>query len=727
MRFKLALVTVVLSIAPLWAQVNATGTFAGQVTDPSGKAIPNAQVRLVDQQTGIEVTKRTGSDGYYAFPLVKPGIYSIKVNASGFADATRPDLVLEIDQTVQQDLTMQISGASTQIVVSGAAPLLNTETTEVGNVITQHTVQQLPLNGRNFSQLALLVPGTNPGPVGGIRTQGNGNETQRAGAEVIADGSRGSFNLFLIDGLDDRDQSVGTLKVFPTLEGIEEFKVQVGNYDAGFASGGAVVNVITRSGGNQFHGSAFEFLRNSDLDARRFFDAAKPQFQQNQFGGAIGGPIRTNKTFFFADYQGLRVHSAASSILTVPTAAMRTGDFSAYPAVIYDPNSYNAATNTRTPFTGNVIRQDQIDPIARNLLAIFPLPNLPGVVNNLRINPLQVNAQDQFDVRGDQVLGQRDTMFARYTWGRANITYPDTPVMINGAINPLAFAQGSTVAGSLTLNHAPSQQATWQEIHQFTPNITNQLALGYTRFFLQVSTLASGTNIAQKLGLNGADTGQNAADMASLVISGETGYNSGSLPEIIPQNTWQLSDTVSYTRGAHNLRFGFSAIQNRFGFFQLNAPSGTLSFTGTYTNNPAGPAGTGAGFADFLLGLPVSSAKSTFAEGVPYLRYSEYGGFVAGSVACNVAAHPQSRTSLRSVHAGVRAAQQAIRSLLGFRNSCTGGTKRHIFEHSSNPKARLQPENRRRLSARRQNRDSQRIRTVLLQRGGHRRLVAPVY
>jgi hypothetical protein len=178
------------------------------------------------------------------------------------------------------------------------------------------------------------------------------------------------------------------------------------------------------------------------------------------------------------------------------------------------------------------------------------------------------------------------------------------------------------------LNHAPSQQATWQEIHQFTPNITNQLALGYTRFFLQVSTLASGTNIAQKLGLNGANTGQNAADMASLVISGETGYNSGSLPEIIPQNTWQLSDTVSYTRGAHNLRFGFAGIQNRFGFFQLSAPSGSLSFTGTYTNNPASPAGTGAGFADFLLGLPVSSAKSTFPQGVPYLRYSEYGGFV---------------------------------------------------------------------------------------------------
>src|SRR5208337_2216423 len=156
---------------------------------------------------------------------------------------------------------------------------------------------------------------------------------------------------------------VGTIKVFPNLESIEEFKVQVGNYDAGFASGGAVVNVITRLGSNEIHGSAFEFLRNSDLDARQFFDAAKPQFQQNQFGGAIGGPIRKNKTFFFADYQGLRLHTALTSILSEPTSAMRGGDFSRYPTIIYDPTTYNSTTNTRMPFLGNMIPASDIDPV----------------------------------------------------------------------------------------------------------------------------------------------------------------------------------------------------------------------------------------------------------------------------------------------------------------------------------------------------------------------------
>ena len=216
--------------------------------------------------------------------------------------------------------------------MTGAVPLLNTESGEIGSVISRRSIEQLPLNGRNFSQLG--ITGARNKPRSGwrhSRVQGNGNETQRAGAEIIADGSRGSFNNFMIDGMDDRDQSVGTIKVFPNLESIQEFQVQTGNYDAEFASGGAVVNVITRSGSNQIHGSAFEFLRNDALDARQFFDAQKPQFQQNQFGFAIGGPIRKNKTFFFGDYQGLRVHTAPTSILSEPTAAMRTGDFSSYP------------------------------------------------------------------------------------------------------------------------------------------------------------------------------------------------------------------------------------------------------------------------------------------------------------------------------------------------------------------------------------------------------------
>src|SRR3954453_24090428 len=388
--FRAALLAAILVCSPaalLLGQVNATGTFSGQVTDPTGAAVPNAAVKVTDQQTGIVTSKQTASDGYFTVPLLKPGIYSIEVSAPGFSTALRKDVTLQIQQVIQEDFTLQVGNMQQQITVEGGAPLLNTESTELGNVLTEHSTQQLPLNGRNFSQLALLVPGTNPGPVGGIRTQGNGNETQRAGAEIVASGSRGSFNTFMIDGLDDRDQSVGTVKVFPNLESINEFKVQVGNYSAEFAGGGAVVNVITRSGGNDFHGSAFEFLRNNAFDARQFFDARKPQFQQNQFGGALGGPIKKNKTFFFGDYQGLRVHTASTSVVTEPTAAMRAGDFVGV-ATLVDP-----ASPTRQQFAGNVIPANRIDPMARNLMAIAPETNLPGLRNNLRLNNLAVQVQ----------------------------------------------------------------------------------------------------------------------------------------------------------------------------------------------------------------------------------------------------------------------------------------------------------------------------------------------
>jgi outer membrane receptor protein involved in Fe transport len=619
---------IVVFAVPLSAQVNATGSIAGQVRDGSGATVPNAQIVVTEQPTGISWAASTATDGYYTVPLLSPSVYSVRVTAPGFETGVRRDLMLQIGQTVRQDFTLQVGDVRTNVMVTGDPPLLNTESSEIGNVISIHETEQLPLNGRNFSQLALLVPGANPGPVGGIRTQGNGNETQRAGAEIVANGARGSFNSFMIDGIDDRDQSVGTIKVFPNLEAIQGFQVQTGNYDAQFASGGAVVNVITRSGSNELHGSAFEFLRNSALDARQYFDARKPQFQLNQFGVAIGGPIRKNRTFFFFDYQGLRIHTAATSILTEPTAAMRAGDFSAFPSIIYDPASFNPSTNTRTAFAGNVIAPGRIDPIAKNLLAIFPLPNLPGVRNNLRINPLRVQVEDQFDVRVDHRFSDRDSGFARYTYGRADISYPATPVLIDGIINPLAFAQGTSTSGSLEPNHAPSYQATLQEVHHFTPNLLNQFALGYTRLVLLVTPLDEGLNTASLLGLQGANTGPNSDAMSSLTISGQSGYSSANLPEDVPQNTYQISDTLFYTRGAHLLRFGFSAIQNRFGFFQLGSPSGALSYTGIYTNNPANPTGTGTGFADFLLGLPVSVSKSSFPQGTPFARYSEYGAFI---------------------------------------------------------------------------------------------------
>ncbi len=619
-RFTLMLL---MCAGPSWTQVNATGTISGQVTDPRGASVPNAVVKVTEQTTGILDTVTTGTDGYYTASFLKPGVYSVEVTAPGFSIGVAKNLTLDIQKVLQQNFQLQVGTVQQTVNVEGATALLNTESTEVGDIITPTSIIQLPLNGRNFSQLGLLVPGVTPGPVGGIRQSQGGNETQRDGAEITTSGARGSFNLFTIDGLDDRDQVVGTIKIFPNLESIGEFKMQVANTDAEFATGGAVVNVITRSGTNAFHGSAFEFLRNQDLDSRGYFDGAKAPFRQNLFGGSIGGPIRKNKTFFFADYQGQNKHTATTVLDSEPTAAMRSGNYNGVDTV-YDPNTYNSSTNTRTPFANNTIPASRFDPVGVNLLQVFALPNLPGVVNNFRFSPLTVQTQNEWDGRLDQTFTEKDSMFARYTYGGEDQKIPaDFPVQQNGVLNPLAFV-GSTGR----VNHAPSTQATLQEIHTFSPNLVNQIALGYTRWYLDVTNADIGNDTSQKLGLQGSNTTYEGSGLAVLSLSGYTGESaSNSIPEIVPQNTEQLSDTISWTHGQHSMKFGGSVIHNDFGFFQLTSPAGALTYTGTYTNNPVSTSGTGNPWADFLLGLPASSSKVSVPYGVPYLSYTEGGLF----------------------------------------------------------------------------------------------------
>ncbi len=608
---------------PLSAQVNATGTISGQVTDPGGAAVPNASVKVTEQNTGLQATVTSAADGYYTVSFLKPGIYTVEVSAKGFSTEAAKNLSLDIQRVAQQNFKLRVGAIEQHVDVEGTAALLNTETVEVGNIINQTSIDQLPLNGRNFSQLALLVPGTTPGPVGGIRQSQGGNETQRDGAEITTSGARGSFNLFTIDGLDDRDQVVGTIKIFPNLESIGEFKMQVANTDAEFATGGAVVNVITRSGSNAFHGSAFEFLRNQDLDSRGYFDGAKAPFRQNLFGGSIGGPIKKNKTFFFADYQGQRKHTATTAIDSEPTAAMRAGNYNGV-ATVYDPSTYVASSNTRQPFPGDVVPTSRFDPVGVNLLQVFALPNLSGVVNNFRFTPLTVQSQNEWDGRLDHTFSEKDSMFARYTYGGEDQMIPgDFPFVLNGALNPLAF-----VCCCGRVNHAPSTQATLQEIHSFSPTLVNQLALGYTRWYLDVTNADIGYNTSQKLGLQGSNTSYEGSGLAVLSLSGYTGESaSNSIPEIVPQNTLQLSDTVSWTHGKHSMKFGGSVIHNDFGFFQLTSPAGSLSYSGTYTNNPTSSSGTGSPWADFLLGLPASSSKVSVPDGVPYLAYTESGLF----------------------------------------------------------------------------------------------------
>jgi hypothetical protein len=612
------------------AHGQANGAISGHVTDTTGASLTNASVVITETQTGVASTTITNDSGFYTVNQLKPGIYSVQVRAQGFRAALSKNLTLQVAQVLQQDFSLQIGNVQENVNVTASAPLLNTETTDLGNVVDRTPIMQLPLNGRNFSQLALLVPGTNAGEMGGTRSTGNGNETQRGGANVVANGARATFNTYLIDGLNDNDQLIGTIKVFPNIEDIQEFKVQIGNYDTQYMGGGAVINVTTASGSNNLHGSLFEFVRNDALNAREYFDAPGviPPYKQNQFGGSISGPIKKEKIFYFGDFQGLRVHQSFSSIVSEPTVRMRSGDFGEISNVIYDPATYNSSTNTRTAFTSNgfnVIPTNRLDPVAISLLQTMPVPNLPGTVNNTRLNQLQSNSQNQFDVRVDAVLSSKDSVFARYTYGTAQINFPNTPLLLNGKLNPLAFAQPS--GNGLRNNSDPSQQATLQGTHTFSPVLNNQFILGYTREALNVAPIDQGYNTSTKLGLVGSDYPGQGSSLVATSFSNYLGFSSSNMPEIVPQNTIEAADSMTYVHGAHVFVYGADFIHNNFGFLQVTALSGKLSWTGNYTNNPASSSKTGYDFADYMLGLPSSSTITSVASGTPVVSYSEFGSY----------------------------------------------------------------------------------------------------
>jgi hypothetical protein len=628
-------IVLALSFASNATAQTATGTIMGRVTDPSGAAVPGVNVTITEQNTGVPVKVKAATDGNYSVPFLKPGTYSVVVEASGFQRAERTNMILQVQAILEADFQLQIGVVSQKVsVVSEIAPVLQTASTEQGNVIDEQATQQLPLNGRNFSSLAVLAPGTNGGAQGNTQQTGGGNEMQRGGASVVANGGRDQFNDYLIDGLDDRDVAVGGIKVLPNLEGIEEFKDATGNYNAEFASGGAVVQVISRGGSNVIHGSAFEFFRNAGvLDARNELPFAPnvTPYYQNQWGGAVGGPIRKDKTFFFFDFQGFEYNKGSLVTLSEPTAAEEQGNFTAVPDVIYDPTTYNATTNTRTCFGApnpctNIIPTARLNQEAQNILPVYAPPNLSGIANNLTYDDVSDMRQTQFDVRIDHTVSPQDSFFARVTDGTSKLLWPGSapyPSSQNGGINPYTYT------GTNRANYAPSGQGTAQWTHIFSPTLINEFALGYTRFGLRVVPSDQGEDIATKVGITGANTCGICTSMTTLAVSNITEvYPANSVPEVVPQNAYQLNDTLAYVHGAHSMKFGFQGIHELFGFEQLGSLDGSLSFTGVYTNNPASSKGTGWAFADFMLGLPVSWGKGVYVQGTADVHYTEAGVFV---------------------------------------------------------------------------------------------------
>ena len=415
-------------------------SLAGTVTDNSGAVVPGVSVKVTNEATNTSVSLETDAAGDYRAVNLTPGSYAVEAEKPGFQRYAAKGLVLQVAQEARLDIRLQLGGVEQTIEVTGAAALLQTEGSTVGQVIDTKPIETLPLNGRNIVQLAVLAPGVTGlsySQTGTINSGLRPDELRPGGTTLLANGARDSSNQLLLDGIDNSEMISQTFVVRPPVEGVQEFKAITNNAGAEYGrAGGAVLVTSTKSGGNSFHGSAFEYVRNSALDAKNFFDRADlpiPQYQLNQFGASLGGPIVRNHTFFFADYEGYREKQGQTKVITVPTVAEKTGNFAGVARNgVFDPASTVAVNNggtityTRTRFPNDIIPASRFDPLAARIVALYPDPQSSALVNNYISNPQKLSNLDRGDIRIDHQITPNQTLFGRYSIDNSDLHIPNT-------------------------------------------------------------------------------------------------------------------------------------------------------------------------------------------------------------------------------------------------------------------------------------------------------------
>jgi hypothetical protein len=586
-----------LLVTPAFAQLDS-GTIVGYVRDQSGAAVQSATVLITSQATNAQWTVTSDDHGDYVSPPLRAGMYSVRVEAPGFKSATKENITVQVQDRLRIDFDMSIGAVSENVEVSADSQVIQTETSSLGQVISSKQITDLPLNGRDYVQLATLTTGvvrTSSGTNGNIGGSSTGGQNS-----FVANGARGTLNNFLLDGIDNNSNDNGGLILRTSVDAIEEFKIQTNSFSAEFGrSGGAAINAVIKSGTNSIHGTLFEFFRNSALDARDFFEdpaAKKASFKQNQFGVTLGGPILKNKLFAFGDYQGTRIRNPQTLISSVPTAAVRTGDFSGTEnAVIFDPQ-------TGLPFPGNVIPADRIDPISQAMLNLYPLPNTDGFRNNFRISPTENDRIDQGDGRLDYNISSSNQLFGRYSMsGRLDVVPTPLPGLANGG------------GGATGKGFEDTKGAALGYTHIFSPSVVNEFRLGFNYVHVRRGVPLEGNQLPPpELRVPGVPDNPSTNGITLFRPNGyrRTG-DPGFAPTILASQERQIRDVLSLNRGRHTIKVGAEMRWSEFNIFQVADPNGTFTFTGQFTSDPAGIVDSGSSVADELLGLPLTSSIST--------------------------------------------------------------------------------------------------------------------
>ncbi len=652
-------------IAMMWpAQTAAqavSGTILGSVSDASGAAVSGVKIAITHMQTGLTRLVTSDSQGEYVAPSLPPGLYNISAEAPGFKKLSLDNVQLNVDQKARVDLKLEVGATTESVTIEGVAPLVQTESSDLSGTVSETQIKNLPLNGRDFVHLTRTLPGVLRG-IPGANIDGAGSLAWRASASFSANGMRTRDNNFMLDGVDNNETWLNSVVIFPSIDALEEFKVQTSTYSAEFGrSSGGVVNIQIKSGQNALHGSGFEFLRNDALDANNFFNnkngRAKPPFKQNQFGGTLGGPIRHDKMFFFGDYQGGRIRDSQTFLSTVPSEKMRVGDFSELlganlcanpstgvkgvcggaltePLMVTDTanNTLQARVGmifdplTRRQFAGNVIPIAMFDPVAKNIIEqLYPHGNVAGtraangqIVNNYLRNPVLAREDDQFDVKIDNYFSQNNHFFGRYSFERTHRFLPAT-LEHGDAGTTFGAGTGLIRAQSLALN----------DTHTFSPRWLNEFRFGFSRIAFKVTSIDAGTNLAQAVGIPGVNITDTATAMSQITFTPgdirNLGANSNQ-PLLTFLDTFQWFDNVTHTRGAHTLKMGANLTRRRRNVFNVDNIVGNFNFRPDITSNPAIP-NSGFSFASFALGYP-SSVTRGLMQGVVGERRPEYGAYI---------------------------------------------------------------------------------------------------
>jgi carboxypeptidase family protein len=613
------LILIALNTAIAFGQA-VTGSLVGTVTDTSGGAVAGAKITITETSTGIARAATTNADGGYVVPYLPPGTYRIEVEKQGFKTFSRDGVLVATGERLRVDAEISVGSINERVEVSTVTPLLQTESADVNQAFEAKKIQELPINGRNFQSLVALVPGVAP-PSSTIGVFDNPQGTQF----FQVNGQNNSANNFQIDGVDNNEPLLGLVVQIPPAEAIQQFSVSTSNYDAEFGRAvGAVINVTTRPGTNDFHGSLFEFHNNSYFKARNFFNLNRdaqgkskvPNALKNQFGGTFGGPIIKNRTFFFGDYQAQYQRLGRTPIIqTVPTQAFRDGDFSAAGAVIYDPAS-SIDPRTRTQFQGNKIPTGRISPVASNILKLLPLPNLPGLTSNYLppAIPFQLDTHS-FDVRVDHQISDKTNLFVKYNYFQSSMSDPG---IFGDAAGPTASGDGNSLAEGRGRN----QVITLNLTRTFGTTLTTEARFGFTRYFIDARGPGSDRDLSQEVGITGSNEPDPAHRGLSIInIEGYPQFGmSTNMPTINADNIFNWVNNWTKVSGSHTFKWGADIRRLRMDRLQIQGtssfgPRGRFNFAPGVTLLQGGQTQSNTfanAFAGFLLGLPDQIGRAIF-------------------------------------------------------------------------------------------------------------------